>query len=94
MSYKFNVKITYLLDRDGHFLTYREMGKEWKNFQGRNFKVLGKMPIVMVVLGTKILPEILGRKEEEFNIYIYILGANTIILGVSKPTQKCFEGRV
>jgi hypothetical protein len=75
MSYKLNVKITYLLDRDGHFLTYREMGKEWENFQGRNFKVLGKMPIVMGVLGSKILPEILGgskRSLKKIYIYIYI----------------------
>ena len=47
-------------------------GFDWKD---RNFKVLGKMPIVMVVLGSKILPEILGgskRSLKKIYIYIYI----------------------
>ena len=37
----------------GIFLLIREMGKGFENFQGIYFKVLGKMPIVMVVWDSK-----------------------------------------
>ena len=30
------------------------------------------MPIVLVVLGSKILPEILGKSKRSLNIHIYI----------------------
>jgi len=45
----------------GIFLLIREMGKELENFQGIHFKVLGKMPIVMVVWGSKMLPQVFWK---------------------------------
>ena len=43
------------------------------------------MPIVLVVLGSKILPEILGKSKRSLNIHIYIYIYTPLFLALGGP---------
>ena len=43
------------------------------------------MPIVLVVLGSKILPEILGKSKRSLNIHIYVYIYTPLFLALGGP---------
>ena len=72
----------------GIFLLIREMGKDLENFQGIQFKVLGKMPIVMVVWGSKILPQVLTKCKRRLFLLGFLLKCFRACLRIEKESDR------